>query len=71
MKRIKLSSDKKKKEEISPDVMIIFWLKYKDHYGNLWFFPTDDWGVEWNLNCRRTATEFQRDLRAYVEASNK
>lgn len=63
------STTKKKKEAVSPDLMVIFWLKYKDHLGNPWFLPTDEWGIQTNYDCIATKEQFDTALRAY--ASNK
>lgn len=62
---------KRKKADIDPDLLVTFWLKYKDYHGNPWFRPTDDGGIELNLNCQASRETFMADLRAYVDKRSK
>ena len=61
------SVTKKKKEPVSPDLLVIFWLKFKDHLGNPWFFPTDEGGIQVNYACTATKEQFDTALRHYIE----
>lgn len=60
------SITKKKKEEINPDVMVIFGLKFKDHLGNPWFLPTDDGGIVMNYACTCTKEQFETAIRHHL-----
>ena len=53
-------------DEQKTNDMITFWMSYKDHEWNPWFLPTEWWWYSMNLQCKKTAEQFNSAFRDYL-----